>query len=94
MIWKEFTIGELCIKVTDGSHYSPKELSEGYPMFSVKDMVENGFDYSAVKRISEKDFIKPHHPQHHRGDLDGVWRALRRRAAGRAELPPDLDREL
>lgn len=58
MIWNKFTIGELCIKVTDGSHYSPKELSEGYPMFSVKDMVDNGFNYSAVKRISEKDFIK------------------------------------
>ena len=58
MSWKEYTIGELCIKVTDGSHFSPKELTEGYPMFSVKDMTENGFDYSDVKRVSKEDYLK------------------------------------
>ena len=58
MTWKEYTLGDLCLKVTDGSHFSPKEVSEGYPMFSVKDMVENGFDYTSVKLISQADFLK------------------------------------
>lgn len=56
--WEEDIIGNICLKVTDGSHYSPKELEDGYPMFSVKDMAENGFDYSDVKRISKEDYIK------------------------------------
>jgi type I restriction enzyme S subunit len=58
MRWNEFTIGDLCTKVTDGSHFSPQEVSSGHPMFSVKDMVENGFDYSKVKRISKEDYMK------------------------------------
>jgi len=56
--WKEYKIEEMCSKVTDGAHNSPVEVSEGYPMFSVKDMRENGFDYSDVKRISASDFEK------------------------------------
>ena len=47
---------DVCLKITDGSHYSPKECDEGYPMFSVKDMTEYGFDYSSCKRISSDDF--------------------------------------
>lgn len=53
---EKFSIGELCIKVTDGSHYSPKEVADGYPMASSKDMLENDFDYSAIKKISDSDF--------------------------------------
>lgn len=58
MEWKEYKLSELCLKVTDGSHYSPHAQSEGYPMFSVKDMQEFGFDYSSCKRISQEDFDK------------------------------------
>jgi len=58
MILREITIDALCTKVTDGSHFSPIEVEDGIPMFSVKDMTENGFDYSEVKRISHEDFLK------------------------------------
>lgn len=54
--WKEYKLGDVCSKVTDGSHFSPKESVNGLPMFSVKDMKENSFDYSKTKRISEIDF--------------------------------------
>ena len=47
---------DICIKITDGSHFSPKENYQGYPMLSVKDMTEYGFDYSSCKRISEEDY--------------------------------------
>ena len=51
-------IGSLCSKITDGAHHSPKGHTEGYPMFSVKDMEENGFSYDNVKLISEEDYQK------------------------------------
>lgn len=53
---EKMTLGQLCIKVTDGSHYSPKESLDGFPMLSVKDMTEYGFNYSACKRINDFDF--------------------------------------
>jgi type I restriction enzyme S subunit len=49
-------LGELCTKITDGSHYSPKEFKGGVPMYSVKDMTEFGFSDQSVKRISEEDY--------------------------------------
>ena len=54
--WKECKLGEVCEKITDGSHFSPKATEIGYPMFSVKDMQEYGFDYSNCKYISAEDF--------------------------------------
>ena len=54
--WKECKLGEICTKITDGSHFSPQACQTGYPMFSVKDMLEYGFDYSNCKHISAKDF--------------------------------------
>ena len=56
--WKTYKLKDICIKVTDGSHFSPEGIQDGYPMFSVKDMLEYGFDYSKCKRISEFDFNK------------------------------------
>ena len=55
--WKEYKLKDICQKITDGSHSSPKAQNEGYPMFSVKDMLEYGFDYSKCKLISYNDFI-------------------------------------
>ena len=54
--WKECRLGEICTKITDGSHFSPQACQTGYPMFSVKDMFEYGFDYFNCKHISAKDF--------------------------------------
>ena len=56
--WKEYKLKDICLKITDGSHSSPKAQDKGYPMFSVKDMLEFGFDYSKCKYISEEDFQK------------------------------------
>ena len=49
-------LSDVCIKITDGSQYSPESVDKGYPMFSVKDMRENGFSYSDCKYISEEEF--------------------------------------
>ena len=55
--WKEYRLEEICTKITDGSHFSPKAEESGYPMFSVKDMLEYGFDYSKCKYVSKEDFL-------------------------------------
>lgn len=54
--WREAELNDVCYKITDGSHQSPKDCSGGFPMFSVKDMESYGFNYSKVKTISEDDF--------------------------------------
>ena len=53
------TIDELCVKITDGSHFSPEHEEFGkYPMYSSKDMLYNEFDNSDVKLISEDVYKK------------------------------------
>ena len=54
--WNNLKIEQICLKVTDGSHYSPAESNEGYFMASSKDMLENGFDYSDIKTIGKNDY--------------------------------------
>lgn len=55
---KSLKLEELAVKITDGAHHSPKDFKNGFPMLSVKDMRENGFDFKNCKRISEEDFDK------------------------------------
>lgn len=54
--WKENKLADLCIKITDGSHYSPPTVEFGYPMASVKDMKDNRIDIDSCRRISEESF--------------------------------------
>ena len=57
--WRVMSLNEVCIKITDGSHYSPKDNPLGtIPMLSVKDMMHNVFDYSSCKKIDEEEFLK------------------------------------
>lgn len=56
--WKEYKLEDICIKITDGSHYSPKPQLEGFPMLSVKDMGEYDFCYTNCKYISIEDYKK------------------------------------
>ena len=50
------TIGEICNVVTDGSHYSPKSVTLGEYMVSVKDFTPFGFDFSGCRQISKSDY--------------------------------------
>lgn len=55
----EVTLGGICLKVTDGSHFSPKdESSAKIPMLSVKDMEEFDFNLTSCKHISAEDYQK------------------------------------
>ena len=57
--WREVSLDDVCIKITDGSHYSPADSPDSpYPMYSVKDMETYGFNSSSCKHITEEDFHK------------------------------------
>lgn len=53
----KYRLEDICIKVTDGSHFSPKDdKNSNIPMLSVKDMLEFEFDYKKCKHISMEDY--------------------------------------
>lgn len=55
--WNVVSLEDVCLKITDGSHYSPKDdPGAPYPMYSVKDMETYGFNSSSCKHISADEF--------------------------------------
>lgn len=57
--WMSITLNDVCTKITDGSHYSPKDNpSATIPMLSVKDMRAFNFDFRSCKHIDENEFEK------------------------------------
>ena len=54
--WKVELADDVCLKITDGSHFSPKDEGEGYAMLSVKDMRNDGFHYENCKHVSKESF--------------------------------------
>jgi type I restriction enzyme S subunit len=54
--WKISPLDEVCQRITDGSHNSPKSVKYGYPMASVKDMHQWGFNLGTCRHISESDY--------------------------------------
>lgn len=56
--WSVVTLDDVCFKITDGSHFSPKDSSDGtYPMLSVRDMDSYGFNYTSCKMINDNDYV-------------------------------------
>lgn len=43
--------------ITDGSHFSPETVDEGYPYITAADVRGLGLDYQSAKKISNQDFI-------------------------------------
>ncbi len=55
--WEVGSLEEISEEVTDGSHFSPEESSEGDKIIAtVKDMRYNGFSFERSKRIRSQDF--------------------------------------
>ena len=54
--WTEMALGELCLKITDGSHSSPPSVPFGKPMASVKDLTPFGLDLKDARNISIFDY--------------------------------------
>jgi len=54
--WQIKSLDEVCIKITDGAHQSPKTVDSGKPMASVKDLTRFGVDLREARKISVEDF--------------------------------------
>jgi type I restriction enzyme S subunit len=54
--WEVVSLDDVCERVTDGSHSSPKSVDEGMPMASSKDMHDWGFTMETCRFISREDF--------------------------------------
>lgn len=54
--WEVKKLEDVCLRITDGSHWSPTTVNEGYPMASVKDMNEWGFEISQCRKIAKEDY--------------------------------------
>jgi type I restriction enzyme S subunit len=54
--WEVVTVEDVCERVTDGSHSSPKTVDEGLPMASSKDMDDWGLTMETCRLISQTDF--------------------------------------
>ena len=54
--WQVDRLGDLCERITDGSHSSPKPVEDGLPIVTVANMRTDGIDLTNCVRIAPKDF--------------------------------------
>lgn len=68
--WLWIRLGDICLKITDGAHNTPKVLEKGFPYLMAKDLTGGKLDFSQQQFISESDhteLYKKCNPE--RGDL-------------------------
>lgn len=51
-------LSEVCSLITDGSHFSPKTLSQGHPYITVRDISGDEIDFVGCKYISGEAFAE------------------------------------
>jgi type I restriction enzyme S subunit len=56
--WRDVTLNDVCMKITDGAHLSPKSVEYGLPMASVKDLTSFGITVDSCRHIAKEDFDK------------------------------------
>jgi len=64
--WGEKKLGEICEKITDGTHKTPRYIEKGIPFLSVKNVREDSIDFKDIKYISieeHKELIKRCRPR-------------------------------
>lgn len=54
--WPFIELEKVCIKITDGSHFSPDSSAFGFPYVTVKDLCDGRIDLDGCKRISEDSY--------------------------------------
>lgn len=55
---KMVSIEDVCVVVTDGTHYTPPDVGEGVPFLTVKDMSKQGLDFTGCSYITLDEYIK------------------------------------
>lgn len=54
--WPLQELSDVCLKITDGAHYSPQTSIDGLPIATVENMMNSSFDLASCRRISKNDF--------------------------------------
>lgn len=54
--YPEKQLSEVCKKITDGAHKTPKYLGEGVTFISAKNIINGRLDFSDIKYISESEY--------------------------------------
>jgi type I restriction enzyme S subunit len=54
--WANVRLSNVCDKITDGSHFSPKSVDIGFPYVTVKDLKNDTIDFSKCLKITKKDY--------------------------------------
>ena len=51
-------LGDICAKITDGPHVSPRYVDEGVPFISVRNINEMRLDFSSAKFVTNADHLE------------------------------------
>jgi type I restriction enzyme, S subunit len=54
--WTVASLGQVCVRITDGAHHSPATTEAGMPMASVKDMTPRSLEMSTCRLIAAADY--------------------------------------
>lgn len=66
--WEEAELKELCDSITDGTHRTPKYVSDGVPFYSVENVIANNFSDTKYISLNEhNELIKRCRPE--KGDI-------------------------
>lgn len=58
--WEIKKLGEVCAKITDGTHQTPKYFDRGFVFLSSKNVTSGKIDWENVKYIDEKQHLEMH----------------------------------
>jgi type I restriction enzyme S subunit len=58
--WEEKTLKEVCAKITDGTHQTPKYFDDGIIFLSSKNVTSGKIDWDNIKYIDEKQHLEMH----------------------------------
>lgn len=58
--WEEKTLKEVCAKITDGTHQTPKYFDEGIIFLSSRNVTSGTIDWDNIKYIDEKQHLEMH----------------------------------
>lgn len=56
MSFKWVKLSDVCERITDGSHFSPKTVDEGFPYITVRDIDKDNINFESCKFVSKEDF--------------------------------------
>ena len=56
MSFKWVKLSDVCERITDGSHFSPKTVDEGFPYITVRDIDKDNINFESCKFVTKEDF--------------------------------------